>query len=173
MNFIEKLMELRHPERLIWFLGSKGGLNWMNDSMYIKMSYYFRMNKKLDLKKPITYNEKLQWLKINNRNYMYTNLADKYEVRKLIKEKIRSDKLITLLEVKDKPEQINWDALPNQFVAKCNHDSGGVVICKDKKKFIVSSAEKKLNKSLSNNYYYPGREWPYKNIKPRIIIEEY
>ena len=131
------------------------------------------MNSKLDLDNPQTFNEKLQWLKLYDRDPKYTQMVDKYEVRKYIKEKIGEEYLIPLLGVYDKFEDIDFDKLPKQFVIKCNHDSGGLVICKDKSMLNIEEARKKINKSLKKNYFYSGREWPYKNVKPRIIIEKY
>ena len=131
------------------------------------------MSYKLNLKNPQTFNEKLQWLKLYDRNPEYTKMVDKYEVREYIKEKIGEEYLIPLIGVYDKFDDIDFDELPNQFVIKCNHDSGGLVICKDKGKLNIEETRKKINKSLKTNYYYDGREWPYKNVKPRIIIEKY
>ncbi|MCX7883741.1 MAG: glycosyl transferase [Caloramator sp.] len=131
------------------------------------------MDYRLDLQNPKTFNEKLQWLKLYDRNPLYTKLVDKYEVRKYIAETIGEEYLVPLIGVWDKFEEIHFNKLPNQFVLKCTHDSGGVVICKDKNNFDIEKARKKINKALKRNYYYYGREWPYKNVKPRIICEEF
>ena len=173
-NLNQKIKKvLKNPYELISYLGSKGYLNWVADDLYIKLIYRGRMGKKLNLKNPTTYNEKLQWLKLYDRNPLYTKLADKYEVRQYIKEKIGEEYLIPLLGVYDNFEEIDFDKLPNQFVLKTTHDSGGVVICKDKNNFDMDYARKKLNKSRLRNYYYGGREHQYKDIKPRIICEKY
>lgn len=100
-------------------------------------------------------------------------MVDKYEVRKYIAEKIGDKYLIPLLGIYDKFEDIDFDKLPYQFVLKCTHDSGSVIFCKDKKNFDRKDVEKKLKKHLKQNFYWPGREWIYKNIKPRIIAEQY
>ena len=139
----------------------------------IIINYYIRMGKKLNFNKITTYNEKLQWLKLYDRNPIYTQLVDKYEVRKYISKIIGKQYLIPLIGVWDKFEDIKFSELPNQFVLKCTHDSGGLVICKDKSKFDIESARDKINKNLKKNFYYHGREWPYKNIKPKIICEQY
>ena len=141
--------------------------------LWLKIEYYIRLNKDLNLSNPKTFNEKLQWLKIHDRNPKYTQWVDKFEVRKYIAETIGEEYLIPLIGAWDKFEEIDFSRLPNQFVLKCTHDSGGVFICKDKSKFNIESARKKINKLLKRNYYYHAREWPYKNIKPRIIAEKY
>jgi hypothetical protein len=132
------------------------------------------MHKKLNIKNPKTFNEKLQWLKLYNRDPAYTMMADKYEVRKFITSKIGRNILVPLVGGPwRKFEDIDFDLLPNQFVLKCTHDSGGVVICKDKNRFDIKAAKEKINICLNRNYYWFGREWPYKNIKPQIIAENF
>ena len=131
------------------------------------------MGKKLNLKNPKTYNEKLQWMKLYDRNPLYTRLVDKYEVKPYVAERIGQEYIIPTLGVWDRVEDIDFDALPDQFVLKCTHDSGGLVICRDKSKLNIEEAKRKLNKSLKNNFFYVGREWPYKNVKPRILAEAY
>lgn len=131
------------------------------------------MRYKLDLENPRTFNEKLQWLKLHDRNPAYTQMADKYAVREYIKNTIGQEYLIPLLGVWDSFDEIDFDKLPNQFVLKCNHDSGSVVICKDKTEFDFESAKNTLTKSINMNYYYRCREYPYKNIAPKIIAEKY
>lgn len=143
------------------------------DKMFIKLEYRYYTGRKLNLDNPKTFNEKLQWLKLYYRRPEYTKLVDKYEVRKYIAETIGEEYLIPLLGVWDKFDDIDFSKLPNQFVLKCTHDSGGLVICKDKKKFSIEEARKKINKHLKRNFYYVHREWAYKNVKPRIICEKY
>ena len=135
--------------------------------------YRHRMKKKLNLKKPQTFNEKLQWLKLYNRNPEYTKMVDKYEAKKYVADIIGEEYIIPTLGVWNNVEDIEFESLPNQFVLKCTHDSGGVIICKDKKNFNIENAKKKLKDSLKQNFYYKGREWPYKNVKPRIIAEKF
>src|SRR5690625_2870610 len=143
------------------------------DKMFLKLMYRHRIGKRLNLKNPTTYNEKLQWLKLYDQNPNYTKLADKYEVRKFIADKIGQEYLVPLIGVYNSFDEIDFDSLPNSFVLKCTHDSGGLVICKDRSKLDIEAAKKKIDKSLRRNYYYHGREWPYKYMKPRIICEEY
>lgn len=143
------------------------------DKLYLKMMYYVKLGKRLNLKKPITFNEKLNWLKLHDQRSIYTQMADKYEVRQIVKERLGEEYLIPLLGVWDSAESIDFDALPSQFVLKCTHDSGSVIICKDKSAFDRVKAVQKLQEAMKINYFYPSREWPYKNIKPRIIAEAY
>ncbi len=144
----------------------------LSDKMYIKLMYHKRLKKKLNLKNPQTFNEKLQWLKLYDRNPKYTQMVDKYEAKKYVSNIIGDEFIIPTLGIYERFDDINFDELPEKFVMKCTHDSGGVVICKDKGKLDMDNAKSKLENSLRNNYYYSGREWPYKNVKPRIIIEK-
>ncbi len=146
----------------------------MTDSLYLKIYYKTMTNKKLDIENPISFNEKLQWLKLYDHNPLYTTLVDKYAVREYIKEKIGKEYLIPLVGGPWKSfGEISFDTLPNQFVLKTTHDSGGVVVCRNKEKFDINTTKKILEKSLRKNYYYGGREWPYKNVQPQIIAEKY
>lgn len=146
---------------------------YIPDKIFLKYLYYKRMDKKIDLTCPQTFNEKLQWLKLYDRNPEYTKMVDKHEAKKYVADIIGEEYIIPTLGVWDKFEDIDFNRLPNQFVLKCTHDSGGLVICKDKVQLNIEEAKKKINKSLKRNYYYSGREWPYKNVKPRIIAEKY
>lgn len=170
-------MKIRHlilnPIKIFSILRRRGFLRWMPDSLYLKLCFKEKIGRWPDLKNPRTFNEKIQWLKLHDRNPLYTQLVDKYEVRKYIAETIGEKYLIPLLGVWDSFDEIDFDKLPNQFVLKCTHDSGGLVICKDKSKLDIEAAKKKINQCLQRNYYYTWREWPYKNVKPRIIAEEY
>lgn len=162
------------PRELIVTLGSKYGFfNWMSDKMFLKIIFWARLGYKLDLKNPQTFNEKLQWLKLYNRKPEYTTMVDKYAVKKYVADKIGEEYIIPTIGVWDKPDDIDFDKLPDQFVLKCTHDSAGLVICKDKSKLDICAARNKLRKAFKRNYYYCAREWPYKNVKPRIIAEKY
>lgn len=141
--------------------------------LYIQIKYFKNFHKFANVKNPQTYNEKLQWLKLNDHNPLYTKLADKYEVKKYVADVIGEEYIIKTLGVWDKFEKIDFNSLPEKFVLKCTHDSGGLFICKDKTKLDTEKAKKIINDSLNNNYYYHSREWAYKDIKPRIIAEEY
>ena len=100
-------------------------------------------------------------------------MVDKYEVKKYVASIIGEDYIIPTLGVWDSVDDIDWDSLPNQFVLKCTHDSGGIVVVNDKKKLNMYEARVKISKSLSTEYYYQGREWPYKHVKPRVIAERF
>lgn len=143
------------------------------DELYLKILYRYKMKKKLNLNNPMTYNEKLQWLKLYDRNPDYTKMVDKYEVKNYVKDIIGEEYIIPTLGVWDRFEDIDFNKLPQQFVLKCTHDSGGLVICKDKSKLDIDVARNKINHCLKRNYYLNTREWPYKNVKPRIIAEKY
>ena len=167
------LVILKNPIKIIKPLGSRGYLNWLPDKIYLKLVYRGAFGKKLDLKNPKTYSEKLQWLKLNDRKPEYSIYVDKYAVRSYISETIGEQYLIPLIGVYESVEDINWDLLPNQFVLKCTHGSGTNIICKNRDELDIKSSIKKLNKWMKMNWYWFGREWPYKNIKPRIICEKY
>lgn len=143
------------------------------DKLYLKMKFRYMMGESLNFKNPQTFNQKLQWLKLYDRNPLYTKLVDKYEVRKYIVETIGEEYLIPLIGVYDNIDEIDWSKLPNQFVLKCTHGSGANIICKDKSKLDIQKAEKRLKKWMRRNWYWYGREWPYKNVKPRIICEKF
>ena len=144
-----------------------------NDKQYISLRYFAAMGKRMNWDNPQTYNEKLQWLKLYDHKPIYSTMVDKYEAKKYVANIIGDKYIIPTLAVYDKVEDIDFDALPNKFVLKCTHDSGGLVICRDKSKLDKKAALKKLKKRMNGNYYYWKREWPYKNIKPRIIAEQY
>ena len=140
------------------------------------MSTKFKLNmkKKLDLDNPLTYNEKLQWLKLYDRNDKYTMMVDKYLVRDYIKEQLGEEYLIPLIGVWDNPDDIDFDALPNKFVLKCNHNSGlGMCICTDKSKLDFEKVRYELKRGIKQDYYLTNREWPYKNVPRKIIAEAY
>lgn len=143
------------------------------DAMYIKLKYWFHFKKLPNLKNPKTFNEKIQWLKLYDRKPIYTMMVDKYDAKEYIRSIVGSEYIIPSYGVWDKFEDIDFDSLPNSFVLKTTHDCGGVVICKNKSLFDKDKARKLLNEHLSRNYFYEGREWPYKNVKPRIFAECY
>lgn len=159
--------------KAIKWMAYKGLLNGLPDEQYLKMLYFASMGKKLDLRKPQTFNEKIQWLKLYNRNLEYTAMVDKYKAKKVIADKIGKEYIIPTIGVWNSFDEIDFDSLPNQFVLKCTHDSGGLVVCADKSKLDKEFAKKKIENSLKKNYYYSGREWPYKNVPHRIIAEQY
>ena len=141
--------------------------------IYLKLLYRIKTGRTLHLKNPKTYSEKLNWLKVYDRNPLYSKLVDKYEVRNYVKEHIGSEYLIPLLGVWDDFEDIDFSNLPNEFVLKCTHDYGSVVLVKDKNSMDKIQVRNAINDELKYNFYYRGREWAYKNVKPRIIAEQY
>ena len=148
-------------------------LRLLPDEWYIQLQYFYHFHRFANLKNPQTFNEKLQWLKLHDHNPLYTTLVDKYAVKKWVADKIGEEYIIPTLGVWNKAEDIDFDKLPNQFVLKVNHDSGGLVICRDKSKLDKQAAIAKLSGALKNNGYWYGREWPYKNVKPCILAEKY
>lgn len=143
------------------------------DSVYLKLFYKRMTGKKLNLKNPNTISEKLQWMKLHNRNPLMTVMVDKYEGKKYVEKIIGSKYIIKTIGIYNSFDDINFSSLPNQFVIKCTHDNKSTLVCKDKYSFDFKFAKQFINKHLRTNFYWWGREWPYKNVKPRIIIEEY
>ena len=137
--------------------------SYMDDRMFIKWEYFSGMGKFPNIDNPRTFNEKLQWLKLNDIHPEYSLLVDKYEAKEIVRKRIGWNSF----------DEIDFNKLPDKFVLKTTHDSGGVAICMDKSAKTIATARKKINKSLKHNFFYEHREYPYKNIKPRIIAEEY
>jgi len=154
-------------------IGRTGILNWIPDKIYINIAYFLRFKKRMNWKNPETFDEKLQWLKINNRNNAYSKMVDKYEAKNYVGNIIGKEYIIPTIGIYDKFDDIDFEKLPDKFVIKCTHDSGSVVVVKDKSKLDIRKTRKKINKGLRNNGFNYGREWPYKNVKPRILIENY
>ena len=148
-------------------------INILPDRFYLKILYKRKMGKSLNLKSPKTFNEKLQWLKLYDRKQEYVKMVDKYEAKKYVASLIGDEYIIPTLGVWNSFDEINFDSLPNQFVLKCTHDSGGVIIVKDKDSLDKKFVREKINSSLATDYYKLGREWPYKNVNRRIIAEKY
>lgn len=144
-----------------------------NDELYLRMLYFLSMHERLDLKKPQTFGEKMQWLKLYNRNPEFTMMVDKCAVKDYVAQIIGEEYIIPTIGVWDKLDDIDFDNLPNKFVLKTTHGGGsvGVVICRDKHTFDKKRAIKKLKKSMKQNLYIESREWPYKDVKRRIIAE--
>ena len=174
-NIIKKANKYISNQEYRLRVNSKLGLyNNMDDKKFIEKMFKATMDYPLNLENPKSFNETLQWLKLYDRNPLYTKLVDKYKVREYISEKIGEDYLIPLLGVWDDPEEIDFDSLPNKFVLKCNHNSGlGMCICTDKSKIDIKKVKNELKSGLAQNYYLNGREWPYKNVSRKIICEKY
>lgn len=151
-------------KKVVSFIPTKPWLSWL---------FRRKMGYAMDWKSPKTFNQKLQWLKVYDRKPIYTTMVDKYEAKKYVAEIIGEEYIIPTLGVWDKFEDIDFDALPDQFVLKCTHDSGGLAIVRDKSTFDKEKARKQFKIALNRNPYDVTREWPYKNVKPRIIAEQY
>ena len=171
----EKIVKgLKNPRKALQVMLPDCFWNQLNDEKYLRFVYRARTGKPLNLENPKTFNEKLQWLKLYDRKPEYTVMVDKYAVREYIAKKIGEQYLIPLLGVWDDPEDIDFGILPDQFVLKCNHNSGlGMCICKDKSKLDIEKVKQELRKGLQQDYYMHGREWPYKDVKHCIIAEQY
>ncbi|MGI5977355.1 MAG: ATP-grasp fold amidoligase family protein [Candidatus Limivicinus sp.] len=151
----------------------KSALRFLPDEAYVKLYFRLRMHRKLDLNNPVYFNDKLQWLKFNYRLPLQTVVSDKYEVRKYVANLIGEEYLVPLLGVWDEFDEIDFEKLPERFVLKCNHDSGGLVVCRDKSNLNIAHAKKKIEKCLKQNFFIIGREYQYKNIIPKILCEEF
>lgn len=143
------------------------------DALFLRLKFYLMMGKRLNLEKPETFSEKLQWLKLYNRKPVHTVMVDKIAAKDYVAKIVGKEHIIPTIATYDSVEEIDWDALPNQFVIKCTHDSGGVVVCKDKSRLDIEAAKKTLREGLRTDYYYLFREWPYRNVPRRLICEEY
>lgn len=155
------------------YLGKLGLWDRMPDKKYLEKLFELCTGYALDLENPRTFNEKIQWLKLYDHRPEYTTMVDKYAAKKWVADRIGEQYIIPTLGVWEHFDEIDFDGLPEQFVLKCTHDSGGVVLVADKSKLDKKAAKRKIEKHLKYNYYYGGREWPYKNVPPRIIAEPY
>ena len=164
---------IKKPSLLFLTGGHRELFNWMSDKKYLEIAYKICTGLELNLDNPNRYNEKIQWLKLYDRNPRYTKWVDKYEAKKLASEVVGEEYIIPTIGVWDTFDQIDFGLLPDKFVLKCTHDSGGIVICTDKSKLDIKKTRKKINKCLKHNFYWGQREWPYKDVKPRIIAEQY
>lgn len=175
MNTFNKIRKaLSQRGGLVWAFYYVTGLeNKLSDEKYIRMRYKFQFGRELDLHDPKRFSEKMQWLKLYDHKDIYTLMSDKYGARSYVTELLGEKYIIPLLGVWDSADEIDFNRLPERFVLKTTHDSGGVIICRDRLDFDIVGAKEKLTRSLNRNYYYRGREWNYKNIVPRIIAEDY
>ena len=163
---------LAHPRYIVVAILERFG-GWIPDKQYLRLAYYLHTGERLHLNPPKTFNEKIQWLKLYDRNPLYTSLVDKYEVKEYVAKIIGEEFIIPTLGVWDSPEDIDYDRLPQKFVLKTTHDGGGegVIIC-DKDNLDVKRIKSKLERSFKRNIYRSLREWPYKGIKPRVMAEQ-
>ena len=149
-------------------------LNLMPDKEYLEKRFYVELGYKLDIEHPVTYNEKIQWLKLYDRRPEYTDLVDKYKAKHIVGSMIGSEFIIPTIGVWENPDEVDIKSLPQKFVIKCNHNSGnGMVVCTDKDRIDVGLMKRDLRKGFKENYYFNHREWPYKNVKRLIIAEKY
>lgn len=169
-GFLAKLFD---PFTRFDYLSSKGFYNSMDDKTYLEKKYELIYGKKLNLDKPTLFNEKMQWLKLYDRNPLYPVIVDKYLFKQYVTERIGEGYVFPTLGVYKHFDDVNFDELPDEFVMKTNHDSGGVVICRSKQEFDKVKEKKKLEVKLKKNYYYGCREWCYKDVKPLIMIEPF
>jgi hypothetical protein len=164
---------IKNPKHAVGFILRLRISRLIPDEKFLKLKYKYLIGKNLNLNNPHSFNEKLQWLKLHDRKPEYTKFADKYEVREHIRKTIGAEYLIPLIGVYDRIDEINWNDLPNSFVLKCTHGSSSNIICTDKEALNIDKAKKSLKKWVKKNWYWFGREWQYKNIKPRILCESF
>lgn len=164
---------LTDPDYRFTILANCGLKGHVPGEEFLKRRFHIVTGRELDLDDPRTYTEKLQWLKLYDNRPEYTRMVDKYEVKQYVAEKIGPEYVIPLLGVWDRAEDIDFDSLPDRFVLKTTHDSGGIVVCQDKAKLDIPAARKRLAHFLKRKYYDQNREWPYKHVVPRIIAEAY
>ena len=167
------LAMVRDPKRIIYSLGYRGFFKYWSGEKYLKMLYHLKTGEQLDLENPLGVNEKMQWLKLYYRNADYVQMADKYAVRQIIRERVGEKYLIPIYGVFANSNEIDIEKFPNSFVAKTTHDSGGVFVCKDKHAMDVAKELAVLDKRLRINYEWYGREWYYGQFEPKIIVEKY
>lgn len=151
-----------------------GLLKYLDDEQKVRLRYWLKFHKRLNLENPLGFSEKLQWLKLNNRRPEYHKWVDKYEVKSYVASVIGEQYIIPTLGVWSAFDEIDWDSLPDKFVLKTTHGCGGtgVVLCRNKSMFDKDKARKQIEHSLSRDYYEQSAEWPYKGLQKRIIAEE-
>lgn len=155
------------------FLGAKGYYNKDSDEQYLQRLYKCFYGKKINFEEPKTFSEKMQWLKVYYHNPRLTQMVDKYDVKQYVIEKLGKSHVIPCLGVWEKPEDIDYDSLPDSFVLKATHDSGGFKVIENKETCDIDGINSYFSQRLQRNYFYGSREWQYKNVKPRIIAEPY
>ena len=173
-NIFKHLISKDSPYWFLYYIINNSLLRrFLDDKAYLTLQYRCICQKTINWERPQTFNEKLQWLKLNYRKELSTILVDKYRVKKYIADLIGEEYVIPLLGKWHNPEDIDFNQLPEQFVIKCNHNCGGMCICKDKSQLDITKIKKELKKSLKEDYYLLGREWPYKNVKRCVFAEKY
>lgn len=168
-----KYMSIKdYLHRCVWGVLNNTYQYWP-DSIWLKIIYQSRFHRKLNFNDPKSFNEKLNWLKIYGRDPLYTKLVDKYDVKQYVRECIGDQYVVPCYGVWNRFDDIDFLKLPDQFVLKCTHDSGGMSICKEKSTFAQQEAKQKLERTMGNNFYWWTREWAYKNVKPRILADQF
>lgn len=171
------IKHLTSKDAVYWFLYYIVNTSFLkrrlSDKAYLSLQYRCFIGKSINWDNPTSFTEKLQWLKLYNRRPEHSAMVDKYEVKEYVAQTIGSEHIIPTYGVWDRFEDIDFDSLPNQFVLKCTHDSGGLVICKNKQTLDKKAVRRKIEKSLHRDYYLAGREWPYKNVPKRVIAEKF
>ena len=176
MNVVINMMErinkvIRNPGIVFSWVWVKMSPLLPSSELFLKVYYWMRTGRRLNLDNPLSFQEKTQWMKLHYTDPLYTQMVDKYQVRQIVSDKIGEKYLIPLLGVYDSFDEIDFSILPNQFVIKATHDSNSIIRCLDKSKLNIRTTRRRINKRLRKNYFYEGREYPYKNVHPRIIIE--
>lgn len=172
MSISSKIIKsIKNPRLVLDYIVRQQWSHKMSDKAYIALRYWCIFGKKINLNEPTSFNEKLNWMKLYNRNPQYTMMADKYSVKQFVAERIGGRYVVDNYIVAEKWEDIDFSTLPNQFVIKGTHDSGGAIVCRDKQSFDFKAAKEKINRNLKGNWFWFYREWPYKNIKPQIIVD--
>lgn len=165
---------IANPSERFSYLTKLGLTRWMSDESFLRKQFKLKLGYNLNLEKPQTFNEKIQWLKLYNRRPEYTTMVDKYAVKQYVSDLIGEEFIIPTIGVWEKASDIDFSSLPSRFVLKCNHNSGlGMLICKDKSKINIEAVRRELSKGLAEDYYLIGREWPYKNVPRKIIAEQF
>ena len=143
------------------------------DELIIRTKFLMKMHRRLNLASPATFNEKLQWLKLHDRRPEYSRMVDKVEAKKWAAEKIGEEYIIPNIAVYDSVAEVPWNSLPQKFVLKCAHDSGGVAVCRDRALFDLVRQRRRIERRSRKNYYHITQEWPYDSVRPRVLVEEF
>jgi len=170
--FLKIQKALIHPKASLLFLLRKNAFHWIPDSLFLKIEFRLTMGNRLNLTPAQTFSEKLQWLKLHDRNPLYTKMADKWSVRQVLLEKAGKDRLIPIIQTFTVDEEIDFESLPDQFVLKPNHTSGNTFICKDKNAIDRDALRKEVRRWMKRRYFWEHREWPYKGIQPKLLCEK-
>lgn len=174
MSTIKRIVKaVTHPKLIGQVLVERNAEHFKNDKRYLNLVYWLRGGQKLNFDNPRTFNEKLNWLKLNYHNPIMPQLADKYKVKQYVAEQIGEQYVVPNYGVWNRFEDIDFKSLPEEFVLKTTNDSPGVVVCRDKKTFDYEAARKHMELGMGRNYFYTFREWGYKDVERRIIADQF